>query len=270
MNVAGTGEGRMRLPTLCRMRTRMLVAAHKKADVPVDGLYLPVHVGHALNPDDLGYQPDDAGENISCRNDSYCELTALYWAWKNLDADAVGLSHYRRYFVGSQPGPHGKGILSQGQARDLLSSHDVVIARPRNYVIETIDSHYRHGHHGDDLDVLRDVVGSRGARDRRAFDAVFGGRKLSLYNMFLMRRDLFDAYMGWLMPILEECEERIDLAGRSAYQRRAFGYLGERLLNVWVRRSELSIATRPVVNTDGEPKAAKAVAMLTRKLRAAA
>ena len=246
----------------------MIIATHKHAELPTDALYLPIHVGRALTDDDFGYQPDDDGENISDRNRSYCELTALYWAWKHLDADIVGLSHYRRYFVGTAEGPRGSRILSSGDARDAMRDHDILLGRPRNYYIETIDSHYRHGHHGEDLDALRDVIAERYPVDLSAFDTVMSGRKLSLYNMFLMRRAHFDSYAEWLFDILDRVETRIDNGGRSAYQQRTFGYLGERLLNVWVlaRNDQARVTSRRIVNTEGESKLKKGIGLIRRKV----
>lgn len=248
---------------------KILVATHKHAQLPEDDAYLPVHVGHTINPLNLGYQPDDEGDNISSLNSSYSELTALYWAWKNLDADVVGLSHYRRYFSGSAAGPGGSPVLSSAEARDIMRDHDLLLARPRHYIIETVDSHYRHLHYGADLDVLRSVIDERTPEYLNSYDSIFRGRYLSLYNMFLMRRDMFDDYAAWLFGTLFETMERIDNTGRSSYQQRTFGFLGERLLNVWAEahRTEMRIATRRVVNTEGEPKIAKGIALVGRKLR---
>lgn len=249
------------------MKHRMLVATHKTAEMPSDAFYLPMHVGHARNSHDLGYQPDDDGDNISALNHSYCELTALYWAWRNLDADAIGLSHYRRYFVGSAQGPNGKRILSAAEAEELLGAYDIIIGKPRNYYVESIESHYRNGHYGSDLDVLREELQSRSPHMVDAYDRVFAGRTLSLYNMFLMRREELDAYCEWLFDLLDGVGERIDNSSRTAYQQRTFGYLGERLLNVWTtaRSDELRIGTRKVINTDGENKLKKAVGLIQRK-----
>ena len=80
------------------MNIKIIVAAHKKYRMPADQCYLPLHVGKKGKAD-LGYQGDDVGDNISEKNPYYCELTGLYWAWKNLDADYIGLAHYRRHFA---------------------------------------------------------------------------------------------------------------------------------------------------------------------------
>ena len=80
------------------MNVKIIIAAHKVYEMPDDICYLPVHVGKAVNNKNIGFRGDDTGDNISVKNSSYCELTGLYWAWKNLDADYLGLAHYRRYF----------------------------------------------------------------------------------------------------------------------------------------------------------------------------
>ncbi len=45
---------------------------------------------------------DNTGDNISKLNTHYCELTAMYWAWKNMDKlnspYYIGFMHYRRLF----------------------------------------------------------------------------------------------------------------------------------------------------------------------------
>ena len=75
---------------------RIIVATHKRFQMPEDkDLYIPIQVG-SEGKEDLGYQPDNQGVHISYLNPYYCELTGLYWAWKNLECDwyiTVDISH---------------------------------------------------------------------------------------------------------------------------------------------------------------------------------
>lgn len=82
------------------MNIKIIVATHKLYWMPNDNVYLPLHVGRVMEGAvDLGYLGDNTGDNISGKNKDYCELTGIYWAWKNIAADYIGISHYRRQFT---------------------------------------------------------------------------------------------------------------------------------------------------------------------------
>ena len=114
------------------MDIKILVAAHKKYWMPKDSVYLPIQVGAALHPA-LGYVPDNTGYNISDKNPNYCELTALYWAWKNLECEYIGLCHYRRYFghtVYSKDVEKKKSaIFSKVDYENLLTKYNVILPK---------------------------------------------------------------------------------------------------------------------------------------------
>ena len=85
------------------MKVTVVVATHKPYAMPADPLYLPLHVG-AEGKESIGFAGDNTGDHISAKNPQFCELTGLYWAWKNVDADYIGLAHYRRHFRGKGRG----------------------------------------------------------------------------------------------------------------------------------------------------------------------
>ena len=76
---------------------KIIIASHKKYQTAEEEMYVPIQVGAEVKEKIEGYIQDNTGDNISTKNPYYCELTGLYWAWKNLDADYIGLVHYRRY-----------------------------------------------------------------------------------------------------------------------------------------------------------------------------
>lgn len=258
-----------RSETVRSLPSIMLVAAHKVAPMPRDKFYKPIKVGQNLSESVDFPLSDDAGrDNISLKNDSYCELTAHYWAWKNTDCSVVGLSHYRRYFRGAQEGPNGTRILGAEESDSLMDQCDILLPAPRMYYVETIESHYANSHYGSDLDVLRKVIAENSPEFSPSLERVLRGRGMSLYNMFLMKRDSFDEYSQWLFMVLGHCEELIDNDSRTVQERRTFGYLGEILINVWVDqvKSRKTVKFRKTVHSEGENVLRKAIHLLKRKI----
>ena len=121
---------------------KIIIATHKKYEMPTDDMYLPLHVGKE-GKDDLGYTGDNTGKNISKKNPYYCELTGVYWAWKNLKADYIGLAHYRRHFsLKKKSKDKFENILTSNEASKLLEKTDIILPKKRKYYIETLYNHY--------------------------------------------------------------------------------------------------------------------------------
>ncbi len=247
---------------------KVLVATHKQYAFPDDASYAPIQVGVARGESDFGYLRDDQGDNISSLNDSFCELTALYWVWKNGYMDKskyVGLVHYRRYFTGDL-NFGGVEILSSHEIETMLASHDIIVPKKRNYYIQSVYAHYGHAHYGEDLDRLREVMVDLSPSHIHAFDAVMKQRFLYLYNMFVMPSRLFEQYCEWLFPLLFKLAEGMDISKRDAYQKRVFGFLGERLFNIWILHHRYRVLEVDVVNIEGENLFRKGLAMIGRML----
>ena len=224
------------------MNIKILVATHKQYWMPEDSIYLPLHVGAEGKPD-LGYTKDNTGENISAKNPNFCELTGLYWAWKNLEADYVGLVHYRRYFTRKEVRniKAKKDQILRGEDWErILSACSVVVADKRKYYIETNRSHYNHAHPSIGLDETERIIKEKCPEYSAAFTTVLDRTWAHMFNMFVMRRDLFDAYCQWMFAILFELEKRLDISSFDAYNTRVFGFVSERLLDVWLEKNQIA------------------------------
>lgn len=249
------------------MKPVIVVAMHKPYAAPADGAYLPVHAG-AAGKERFGAQSDAQGESISQKNDVYCELTALYWAWKNTASDALGLMHYRRYLA--LPGRRGRGLdraLTGGELSALLRDAPVLLPKKRHYVIETRESHYLHAHGAASLAALRRAMQSRCPQYLPAFDRDMKRRSGHCFNLFVMRRPLADAYCAWLFDLLFAAEADMRQSCPQEITPRLFGYLAERMLDCWLDVNGVPFRELPVVHLEGERWGRKIFAFLARKLR---
>ncbi|WP_405340609.1 DUF4422 domain-containing protein [Fibrobacter sp.] len=247
------------------MNVKIIVATHKAYQMPSDSMYVPVQVG-AEGKDSLGYLRDNNGENISSKNKHYCELTGLFWAWKHLDADYLGLVHYRRHFALKKSADKWMSILTSEQLSSLTENYDVILPKPRNYFIETNYSQYAHAHHAIDLDKTREIIANRYPEYIPAYDAYMKRTIGHRFNMFIMTRELFRDYCEWMFSILFELESQLDISNYNNYDARVFGFVSERLLDVWIETKNVKFKELPCIFMEKQNWIVKGFNFLKRKI----
>ena len=266
----------------------LLQTVHHKADraLPTFRKYFhPIQVGFVSSSHPLGIPRDDQGDNIAIKNKSYCELTAMYWAWKNTDHPFYGLMHYRRMF--SARGSCFASRIHQGQqisraVKERLRFHTLGFLSPESRVItrqaeleEECESLQRYlstrlptcdailpdpvychhltmaqqyslvGCRSDYLSML-DCITSHYPDMKDAAVAASQSHSFCICNMYIMRREVFQDYCERLFAVLKEVERRIDLRWRTPYDLRVFGFLSERFMNIYFRYRSLTAPLRVV------------------------
>ena len=246
---------------------KLFVSCHRPTEVPAHPLLFPVQVGAALAKEWFpGFLYDDAGENISPRNPFYCELTAQYWAWKNVSADYYGFFHYRRYLCPDQktkgpyrveaaPTPALLARLGYGKFGELISQYDLILPRKEDMHLP-VREHYARApfHHREDLELVEAILRERFPEYVPALEEYLGGSECYFGNIFIMKRDVFEDYSSWLFSILEEYDLRANQEGYGPQERRVDGYLGERLLGIYAtHHRELKTLELPRVHFIEDP-----------------
>ena len=250
-------------------RIKIIVCCHKDDIMAHSDVYMPLHVGKAISENKLGITGDDTGDNISQKNASYCELTGLYWAWKNLkDTDYIGLSHYRRYFDFHHAGRSGFPVTTlptasftstdisvSDEARQWLGEGYAIL--PTSWNLRTsVYLDYCERHNSNDFRLLGDIIkkNSPAPFSKAIWDTMICSNHLMPLNMFIMGWKQFDEYCSWLFPTLNEVEEQIDISNYDPVQRRIFGYMGERMLNIYVKATNMPHKQLPILKFSEEPE----------------
>lgn len=247
------------------MKAAILVCYHKPDNYIDKEGYLPIHVGKAIAKQDLGLQGDDTGDNISSLNPYFCELTAMYWAWKNLkDTDYVGLCHYRRFinFKSVFP-PFDKTVYSYEEFSKMdmslpdldriFSEYDVVC--PYQYYLKyNVFHHYAISHSSIDMKICTEVINELYPEYMPDVYYVMSRNRFSPANMMIMRKADFDSYCKWLFDILFEVSKRISTEKYPVYQKRVFGYLSERLFEVYLVHNKMKVKSVGLIYLDDNSK----------------
>lgn len=254
------------------------IVSHLRLKRPFDKDFRVIYVGPLSgpsSPDDFAVTDAIQSPHMADKNKSFCELTALY-QMLNLHApskdELIGLVHYRRPFIQgpkwlcriirtTQKSKFTRGIsnvllanysLTQRKAALLLKDHDVIVPVPV-HLKTSVEERYMQMHVASDWEKLKRIIEVQQPDYLAAFEQLAKGRSMYLYNMFVGRTELMHRYAKWLFPILESLETQIDISDRDTFQKRVFGFLAERLFNVFlIKHTELKVLHLPVVQLFNE------------------
>ena len=233
---------------------KVIIATHKKYEMPKDDMYLPVHVG-AEGKDDLGYTKDNTGKNISLKNPYFCELTGLYWANENLKNDYIGLAHYRRHFTdklfrSKNASKNIANAISKEKVDKLLDNVDVILPKKRNYYIDNLYDHYKHTMYVEPLDETRKIIEGKYPKYLKEFDDLKKRTSAHMFNMFIMKKDILNDYSKWLFDILFELDKRIDDSKYDTFHARFYGRISELLLDVYLKTNNIKYKEVKVIDIE--------------------
>lgn len=242
---------------------KLFVCCHQRFEVPKHPLLVPIQVGAALAKHHFdGFQHDDFGDSISEKNRSYCELTAQYWAWKNMDADYYGFFHYRRYLypdtnakrpyrIEGDPSEELLKSLNFDRIEALIPQYDLIAPMGENMHI-SVQEHYADAkhHRRKDLTLIEEIIREKNPECVPAMEQYLNGVTCYFGNIYVMSKEIFRDYCAWLFPILEEFDRRADLTNYGPQELRVDGYLAERLFGVYytMRKDALSALELPRVH----------------------
>ena len=218
--------GKNRNQGVCIYTAKCHVDRELKEDLRRYSWEIPIQVGAALTGERICEVRDNIGDHISEKNREYCELTALYWIWKNTSSQYAGLCHYRRHFE-----------LNEDLLDQLCKSQvDVAVTVPiLNF--PSVKEVYRQDHVKQDWEIMMEAVGILQPKYQKAAEEVEKGIYYYGYNMFFARKEIVDDYCSWLFPILAYCEGHCEKK-EDPYQNRYIGFLAERLLTIYLKGHE--------------------------------
>ena len=165
---------------------------------------------------------DDSGDNISCLNPWFGDLTVLYWAWKNTNHEYLGVCQYRR--------PWNEG--------GLASSEENVLYVPPAAIFASVEQQYMDCHSAFNAPAFSRELASKGKipLSYEMVDNAWKQQRFHGCNMARGPKHLFDKYceivFATMMPLWEEHQDLCKTL--TGYQQRSIAFAAERLITAIV------------------------------------
>ena len=195
----------------------------------------PIQVGASCCDARISNLLDNTGEHISEKNGNYCELTALYWMWKNkLAVNGMGDGETGQYYGLCQ---YRRGFDFSEDDLLRLSDNDVDVVLPYPLPYEPdMQAHHERYLQKADWNAMLAALRELQPEYAEAFPEILGQQYLYNYNLILAKKSVLRDYCEWLFPILERTEE-LSIPRGCERSDRYIGYMGETLETLYFMKN---------------------------------
>lgn len=231
---------------------KIYVVTHKNFNVICTKPYQVIAVGDKSKIEIKdNFLRDDEGENIEWKNPNFCELTALYWIWKNdNNSDIIGLCHYRRYLSKSMLSDSTKYILTEEDIRKCFKKGYDIILPYKPIARRNVAEIYCDFGYEKDIRLLGEIIERKCPEYLDEYNCLWKRHSNYPANILVLSREKFTEYTTWLFDLLFELEQINDISEYTEQEARIYGFLSERLLDVWVRKNKLKVKHYRMINTE--------------------
>lgn len=172
-------------------------------------------------------QPHE-GDNIDFLNPWYCELTGLYYLWKHVDDEIVGLEHYRNYFW------KNGHLINEKEINEELKKGDIICSGYKypffgNKILRTELNHCTKG----SLNSFINVLYTYDHKLTNYFNKFLNGQKLWCCNCFIGAKKILDEWCEFIFDVLVDFEKKTKIGPGTNTLRRE-GYFTEFLFGAWL------------------------------------
>jgi hypothetical protein len=139
---------------------------------------------------------------------------------------------------------------------NYLKIHQIILPKRIVYPYSLALS-YMENHYSEDYRKLKNIFHEFYPEYYESFIFIFEkNNKLSSCNIFITHYQYFVQYCEWLFPLLFQFEKIVNVDNYDEYQKRIYGFISERLLNVFVYHNKFKAKYKPlfIIDPDKEDK----------------
>lgn len=167
------------------------------------------------------------GDNIDFLNPWYSELTGLYYLWKHVKDDIVGLEHYRTYFwKDNHP-------INEEQIKTELKMGDIICGGYNHSLwgSKTLAIELERCTHA--LKPFMEILYSKDINFANYFNTYLSHLKIWAFNLFIGKKEILNDWLNFFFDVIIDFEKICPIGPLTKTNRRE-GYFAEFMFGAWL------------------------------------